>query len=236
MLANRFQKRNLKRENTLNGEATGFLMPYFNPLFRFHPRQINSRVNRYVAEHAWVAYPPMMVRKFFDRVYEKARPVLERDRWLAPDRPAQTLDRLIGDTVLDVHHYYEPESINGWLDCSTTYLTLENNGVVSLPISGDDVFYNVDVSPKAQAVSDEFRHHVVGQKIADIYYYYTDEGEADDGHLSFVELENGYVFTENTENSGQADTAGLFLYTRAEFLKIVKESPFDILPRRMPSA
>lgn len=210
-------------------------MPYFNPLFRFYPRQINSRVYRYVAEHAWVAYPPVLVRKFLDRVYEKAKPVLELDHWIVPDRPARALELLIGDTILDVRHYYEPESINGWLDCSTTYLTLENNGVVSLPISGDDVFHNVEISPKAQAVSDEFRERVLGQKIANIYYYYTEEGEADDGHLSFVELENGYVLTENTGKPGQADTAGLFLYTRDEFRKIIKESPFEILPWQSPA-
>lgn len=211
-------------------------MPYFQPLSRFTPRQINSRVHRYVAEHAWVSYPPMAVKQFFDRLLEKAKPVLELDRWAVAVPSAKPLELLIGDTVLDICHYDEPESINGWLDCSTTYITLANNGVVSFPISGDDVFYNVEISPKAKPVSDAFKAHVVGQKITHIYYYYNEEGEPEDGHLSFLELENGYVITENAGKSEQTGLTNLFLHTHEEFLNIIKESPFDILPRPVTSA
>lgn len=211
-------------------------MPYIQPLLRFSPRQLNNRVHRYVAEHAWVAYPPLWVKRFFGRVVEKAMPALEIDGWMAADNTAKRLERMIGDTILDVRHYYEPESINGWLDCSSTYITLEQNGVVSFPISGDDVFYNVQTSPKAQDVSEMFKARVLGRRITNIYYYYNEEGEPEDSHLSFLELENGYVITENTGEPGHTGLANLFLYTHDEFLTRVKESPLDILPWKMPSA
>lgn len=209
-------------------------MPYFQPL-RITSQQINSRVHRYVAEHAWVAYPPLMVKRFFGFMFDKAKPVLELDDWLMPQQTAMGLENLIGDTITDIRHYYEPESINGWLDCSTTYITLQRNGTVSFPISGDDVFYNVQISPKAQEVSEMFRARVLGQKITNIYYYYTDEGEPDDSHLSFLELENGYVISENTGEPGHTGLANLFLYTHEEFLALVKEAPLDILPWKAPS-
>lgn len=209
-------------------------MSYFNPLFRFTPKLLNNRVHRYVADHAWVMYPPLVLKKMLDQFLQKAKPVLVVDDWITADRPAKALELLIGDTILDIRHYYEPESINGWLDCSTTYITTQNNGVLSFPISGDDVFYNVEISPKAQAVSDMFRARVVGQRIRNIYYYYNEEGEPEEGHLSFLELENGYVIAENTGEPGHTGLANLFLYTHDEFLKIVKESPSDILPWNTP--
>lgn len=205
-------------------------MSYFNPLFRFTPKLLNSRVHRYVADHAWVTYPPLVLKKMLDQLLEKAKPVLVVDDWMTADRPAKALESLMGDTILDIRHYYEPESINGWLDCSTTYITTQKNGVLSFPISGDDVFYNVEISPKAQAVSDRFRVQVLGQRITNIYYYYNEEGEPEEGHLSFLELENGYVISENSGEPGHTGSANLFLYSHDEFLKIVKESPFDILP------
>lgn len=218
-------------------------MSYFQPFHRLAPRVLNSHMRQQVfafvgAAPKMVAYPPMVVKKLLTQFIRKNISALEPDRWLKPGegQHAKDLSLLIGDTILDIKNYYEPESINGWLDCSTTYLTLQENGVLSFPISGDDAFYNVTTDPRAQPVSETFRTHVLGQKIARIYYYYNEEGEADDGHLSFIELENGYVITESTGKANPVGPANLFLYTHDEFMDIVKNSPFDVLPWMAPTA
>lgn len=172
------------------------------------------------------------MKKILTQLLKKAIPLPVPQSWRHPgyDGDAKALSLLLGDTLVDIRNYYASESHNGWLDCSSTYMTLARNGVVSFPISGDDVFYNVPVDTKAQTLSDMFRERILGQKIQNIYYYYNEDGEAEDGHLSFIELENGYVMTENIDGMDQTGNINLFLYTREEFRELVKKSPYEILP------
>lgn len=168
----------------------------------------------------------------FSQIYKRTIPVLEPEGWIKPqdDQHPKDLKLLIGDTITDISHYYEPHSINGWLDCSTTYIRLEKNGLVSFPISGDDTFLNVALDTRAEDILPKFRPLIVGHKIVNIHYYFDDEGLPDESHLSFFELDNGYYITESSMAPHGTGQANLFTYSAQEFKDIVKNSPYVIAP------
>jgi len=172
------------------------------------------------------------VKNAFSQIFKRTLPVLEPEGWIKPqdDQHPKDLGLLIGDTITDIRHYYEPHSINGWLDCSTTYIALEKNGLVSFPISGDDTFLNVAMDPRAEEILPRFMPLIIGRKIVNIHYYFDEEGLPDESHLSFFELDNGYYVTENTVAPHGTGQANLFTYSTEEFREIVKKSSYVIAP------
>ena len=169
------------------------------------------------------------MKKLFTRLFRRSLPVSLPSEWIQPEQTPKSLALLIGDTIVGIKHYYEARSLNGWLDCSTTYITLQRNGTVSFPISGDDTFINVTADPRAEDILRKFRQQVLGRKITDIYYYYDEEGNPDDSRLSFFELDNGCYITENRMAPYGTGHANLFTYSSAEFAEVVKREDGAIL-------
>ncbi|MCD9573595.1 hypothetical protein [Flavobacterium soyae] len=134
------------------------------------------------------------------------------------DENPKDINLLIGDKILEIKIHLDHEETNDWLDTSTAFLRLEQNGIICFPISGDEYFENTFVNKKAISILEKYQKVIYNTTIEDIYYFINpEEKEFDDSQMSCILLNNGYILEENRMSPKGLAGANMFCKTIEEF-------------------
>jgi len=144
----------------------------------------------------------------------------KNDQYIPPSASKfelKNISLILGDKIVDIKMYYEPQGENDWLDSVITYITLERNGVINFPFSGDLHFVSTTLDKRAKSINEEAIPNIIGQTISDLYYNINDNRDPDSESLAFIQLSNNYVLYENRMAPHGTGAANLFLYTHDQF-------------------
>lgn len=133
---------------------------------------------------------------------------------------------VIGKTILDIRNEFYLNRIAGWMDYSQTFITLDDDLVICLPVSGNSCISVVKQSKKAKRIEKELASKIIGHKIVDIYYEFY-ENQPDSSQPSYLLLSNGYAISEESVGIHGTGSASLMLYSKAEFEQIIQDHEAD---------
>ncbi len=139
------------------------------------------------------------------------------------------LFEVIGKRIIDIRTVYLPKKVNGWMDYAETFITLNDNNVIILPVTGS-VTTNVVVTDKqATKIDTKYAINIIDQKITNIYYEYY-ENIPDSSQPSYLLLENGFALSSTSIGISGAGNAGLLLYNKQVFDVMIMDKELDLRP------
>ena len=140
-----------------------------------------------------------------------------------------SLLEVIGKHIIDIRNVYLPNKVNEWMDYSETFITLNDNKVIILPVTGSMTTYVVVTDKKATKIDKKYSINIIDQKIANIYYEYY-ENIPDSGQASYLLLENGFALSSSSIGISGVGNAGLVLYNKQDFDEMIKDEELDLRP------
>ena len=136
------------------------------------------------------------------------------------------LSDILGKTIIDIEQEFSSNKIDNWMDYSMTFITLNDNLIITFPVAGNSYTSIVKKSKKSKRIDKKFTENIIGQKINDFYCYFF-ENIPDSSQPSYLVLSNGYVISGESIGIHGTGMADLFLYSKEEFEQIVNDKETD---------
>lgn len=137
------------------------------------------------------------------------------------------LSDIIGSTITDIKQEFSFNKIDNWMDYSRTFITLNDDLVITLPVAGSSSTSIVRTSSKSKKIGKQYATRIISQQINDFYFYYF-ENNPDSSQPSYLLLSNGFAISEDSIGIHGTGNADLHLYSKEEFEQILDDKEADI--------
>lgn len=137
------------------------------------------------------------------------------------------LSDIIGSTITDIKQEFSFNKIDNWMDYSMTFITLNDDLVITFPVTGSSSTSIVRTSGKSKKIDKQCTPRIIGQQINDFYFYYF-ESNPDSSQPSYMLLSNGIAISDDPIGIHGTGNAGLHLYSKEEFEQIIDDKEADI--------
>jgi len=136
------------------------------------------------------------------------------------------LSDLIGQEIAEVRFRYIPETEEYSIQAFNTYIKLAGNNIIDIPIFDNDNYlqltaenleYFQECFNGGDAITDDGKKCLVGQKIVDFLFCYRSDKRVYD-RSAYIKLSNGYYLTER-KFAPIGIYVGIRLLDKRQFLK-----------------
>ncbi len=137
------------------------------------------------------------------------------------------LSDIIGSTITDIKQEFSFNKIDNWMDYSRTFITLNDDLVITFPVTGSPSTSIVRTSKQSKNLHKQYTTRIIGQQINDFYFYYF-ENYPDSNQPSYMLLSNGFAMSEESIGIHGTGNADLHLYSEEQFQQIIHDKEADI--------